>query len=105
MQDKKQEEDAIYPNVLTFKQNNAELDELHRTFNAIVRTMMLASYSMKDEKEKALLNYSEAYFIEQYEKDDSHKGICLANIGGIMAQKEEYEMAVASFEVSCDMQR
>ena len=66
---------------------------------------MLASYSMKNEKEKALLNYSEAYFIEQYDKDETHKGICLANIGGIMTQKEEYDMAVASFEVSCVIQQ
>ena len=66
---------------------------------------MLAAYSMKDEKEKALLNYSEAYCMQQYDEDETHKGICLANIGGIMTQTEEYEMAAASFEVSCEYQQ
>ena len=42
---------------------------------------MMIAHDPGDDKEVALLNYSDAYFIEQYEKDESHKSICLANIG------------------------
>ena len=65
--------------------------------------MLSASY-LKDEKsEKALLNYSEAYDIFRKFNDEQHKGICLANIGTIMMQKEDYGMAAASFEIACDI--
>ena len=63
---------------------------------------MLAQSSMKD-LEKALLNYSEAYEIFKKFKDEKHVGICLANIGVIMMQKEDYDLATASFELSCEI--
>ena len=41
----------------------------------------------KDEdKNKALLNYSEAFAIFEEFQDVQHKGICIANIGAIMMQ-------------------
>ena len=49
-------------NQLTFKKSAHELNELQRTFNYVAKTTMLAQSNMK-EKEKALLNYSEAYYI------------------------------------------
>ena len=49
--------------VLSFKKSALELNELHRTFNKIAKTMMLASSGMKENKEKAMLNYCEAYHI------------------------------------------
>ena len=67
---------------------------------------MLSANYLKDEKsENALLNYSEAYDIFRKFKDEQHKGICLANIGTIMMQKEDYSMAAASFEIACDIQK
>ena len=63
--------------------------------------MMLASSGVKDEKEKAMLNYSEAYHIFKEFSDEKQRGVCLANIGAIMMQKEDYKMAVESFGLSC----
>ena len=57
--------------------------------------------NMDDAKEKALLNYSEAYYIFKEFKDDKKRGVCLANIGAIMMQKEDYSMAYESFNLSC----
>ena len=96
------EQTAVTPNVLTYKARNHELNELHRSFNSVAKTMMIA-HDQGDDIEMALLNYSDAYFIEQYEQDESHKGICLSNIGMLMIQKEEYMMASACFKISCEM--
>ena len=58
---------------------------------------------MDDEKEKALLNYSEAYYIFKQFKDEKQRAVCLANIGAIMMQKEDYCMAYISFKLSCQI--
>ena len=58
---------------------------------------------MGDEKEIALLNYSDAYYIFKEFEDDKSRGICLANIGAIMMQKEDYYMAYVSFNLSCQI--
>ena len=57
------DETSITPNVLTFKEHNHEINELHRTFNSVVKTMILA-YNPDENKNTALLNYSDAYYIE-----------------------------------------
>ena len=36
------EETILTPNALTFKYENYEINELQRTFNSVVKTMMIA---------------------------------------------------------------
>lgn len=53
---------------LSFKHSSKELNQLHLTFNAVARTLNLATQSIKDQegKEKqasALLSYADAYKI------------------------------------------
>ena len=79
------EEIIVTPNALTFYEHNYEINELHRSFNSVVKTMVLAHHP-GDDTNTAVLNYSDAYYIEQYAKDDYHKGICSANIGMLMLQ-------------------
>ena len=64
---------------------------------------MLAQTGMK-EKEKALLNYSEAYYIFKQFGDDKQRAVCLANIGVLMMQKQDFKMAFESFSLSCEIQ-
>ena len=64
---------------------------------------MLAQSGMK-EKEKALLNYSEAYYIFKSFGDEKHRAVSLANIGVLMMQKQDYRMAYESFSLSCEIQ-
>ena len=87
--------------VLKYKKSSLEVNQLHLRFNEVARTAILASSGMGDEKEKALLNYAEAYYIFVEFNDDKHRGICLANIGAIMMQKKDYDMAYVSFNLSC----
>ena len=57
------DETVVTPNVLTYYEHNHEINELHKTFNSVVKTMIIAG--QKDEKqETALLNYSDAYYID-----------------------------------------
>ena len=79
------EEIVVTPHVLTYYNKNYEINELHLAFNSVVKTMVLAHHQGED-TQIALLNYSDAYYIEQYDNDDVHKGICLANIGMLMMQ-------------------
>ena len=57
------DETVVTPNVLTYQEHNHEINELHRTFNSVVKTMILA-YNPDTNKNTALLNYSDAYYIE-----------------------------------------
>ena len=77
------EETILTPNALTFKYENYEINELQRTFNSVVKTMMIADQKSKNIN-TALLNYSDAYYIEQYAQDETHRAICLSNIGTLM---------------------
>ena len=43
-----------------------------------------------EDREKSLLNYSEACAIFEDFQDEKHIGICYANIGAILMQKNEY---------------
>ena len=62
--DKMEDEDVIVtPNVLTYYEHNQEINELHRSFNSVVKTMMIAHHP-GDDTNTALLNYSDAYYIE-----------------------------------------
>ena len=79
----KDDETVVTPNVLTFYEHNHEINELHRTFNSVVKTMLLAHHFDKN-RNTALLNYSDAYHIEQYARDKFHKAICLSNIGTLL---------------------
>ena len=54
---------VITPHVLTFSLHNHEINELNRTFNSVVKTMLLAYYP-DDNKNTAVLNFSDAYYIE-----------------------------------------
>ena len=57
------DETSVTPNVLSFKEHNHEINELHRTFNSVVKTMILAHHP-DESTNTALLNYSDAYYIE-----------------------------------------
>ena len=74
---------VITPNVLTWKECNQEINELHRTFNSVIKTMLIAHHP-SDNLDTQLLNFSDAYYIDQYQDDPLHKGVCLANIGMIL---------------------
>ena len=55
----------VRPNVLSYYEHNHEINELHKTFNSVVKTMITANQKELS-IENALLNYSDAYYIEQY---------------------------------------
>ena len=57
------DENVVTPHVLTFYEHNHEINELHRTFNSVVKTMILAHHP-DENRNIALLNYSDAYYIE-----------------------------------------
>ena len=57
------EETILTPNELTFKYENYEINELQRTFNSVVKTMMIADQKSNNIN-TAMLNYSDAYYIE-----------------------------------------
>jgi len=78
---------------LSFKHTNAELNELHLTFNRVARTINLAtqSYQTDHERAQALLSFSDAYHIyNEFDSEHSQKGVCLANIGQIMMQMDDF---------------
>ena len=56
---------VITPNVLTWKEWNHEINELHRTFNSVIKTMLIAHHP-SDNLDTQLLNFSDAYYIDQY---------------------------------------
>ena len=58
----------VRPNVLSYREHNHEINELHKTFNSVVKTMITANQK-EYSTETALLNYSDAYYIEQYAQD------------------------------------
>jgi nitrogen fixation/metabolism regulation signal transduction histidine kinase len=67
---------------LSFKNTNRELNNLHRTFNQIVKTMQVAkSAAHNEDPSQALLNYYEA--VDVFSKFNNHKamGMCYNNIG------------------------
>ena len=72
--------------MLSFRFQSYEINQLHSTFNNVAKTILLAADSKKknENKNKALLNYSEAYGIFETFDDAKHKAICLSNIGAIM---------------------
>ena len=88
--------------VLSFRFQSHELNQLHTTFNNVAKTILLAADSQKkdENKNKTLLNYSEAYGIFEDFNDAKHKAICLSNIGAIMLQKKDYSIALASLKFS-----
>ena len=77
---------------LSYKDTSKELNELHLTFNRVVRTMNLASQSIstiqtKEQLAQSLLSYADAYYIfNEFDENHSQKGVCVANIGSIMFQ-------------------
>ena len=73
----------VRPNVLSYREHNHEINELHKTFNSVVKTMITAN-KKEYSTETALLNYSDAYYIEQYAQDQGHRSICISNIGELM---------------------
>ena len=89
---------------LSFKYSSKEINQLHLTFNAVARTLNLASMSLKktmsdEELSMALLSYADAYKIfEQFGEESEQKGICLANIGSIMLQKGDYIKAMQYYK-------
>jgi len=83
---------------LSFKHSSKELNELHLTFNRVVRTINLATLKIQNQTEEeqaqALLNYADAYHIyDEFDRNHSQKGVCLANIGSIMMQMGDYSQA------------
>ena len=56
---------VITPNVLTWKEWNHEINELHRTFNSVIKTMLIAHHPSNN-LDTQLLNFSDAYYIDQY---------------------------------------
>ena len=98
------DETVVTPNVLTFYEHNHEINELHRTFNSIVKTMLLAHHQ-DDNENMALLKYTDAYYIEQYAQNSSHKSICLSNIGALLFQKKDYYMAFSYFDEARAIQK
>ena len=89
--------------VLSFKKATKELNELHRTFNKVIRsTIINRSEQTGEVTEKELLQLSEAYYIFKDFGDDEQCGICLSNIGSIMYQKHDFEMAYESFKMACE---
>ena len=92
--------------VLSFRFQSHELNQLHVTFNNVAKTILLAADSKKknENKNKALLNYSEAYGIFGDFDDAKHKAICLSNIGAIMLQKKDYSTALASLKFAYEIQ-
>ena len=73
----------VRPNVLSYREHNHEINELHKTFNSVVKTMITANQK-EFSTETALLNFSDAYYIEQYAQDQCHRSICTSNIGVLM---------------------
>ena len=57
------DETVVTPNVLTYYEHNHEINELHKAFNSVVKTMILAQ-NPDDDIKTAILNYSDAYYIE-----------------------------------------
>ena len=88
--------------MLSFKAATKELNELHRTFNKVIRsTIINRSDQTGQATEKELLQLSEAYYIFKDFDDDEQCGICLSNIGAIMYQKYDFVMAYESFKMAC----
>ena len=54
---------VITPNVLTWKDWNQEINDLHRTFNSVIKTMLIAHHPSEN-LDTQLLNFSDAYYIE-----------------------------------------
>ena len=59
----KDEEILLTPHVLTYQNKNHEINELHLAFNSVVKTMVVA-HNPGGDTHIALLNYSDAYYIE-----------------------------------------
>ena len=57
------DETKVTPNVLTYQEHNKEINELHLTFNSVVKTMISAQ-NLDDNRKTAILNYSDAYHID-----------------------------------------
>jgi tetratricopeptide (TPR) repeat protein len=93
---------------LSYKASSSELNELHLTFNAVARTLNLATESLKaannDEKRSmALLSYADAYkTFEEFGDENAQKGVCLAGMGSIMLQMGDYDKAMEYYKMSED---
>ena len=65
----------------------------------------LISPMNKRTKNTLTLKYTDAYYIEQYAQNLSHKSICLSNIGALLFQKKDYYMAFSYFDEAFDIQK
>ena len=71
---------------LLYKASSLEINELQLNFNKVAKTLSLADSST--DNKNAFLNYVEAYNIfGEFDKDHSQRGVCLMNMGTIMARK------------------
>jgi hypothetical protein len=84
---------------LSFKNTNMELNNIHRTFNQIVKTMQVAkSASTNEDPSQALLYYYEA--VDIFSKFKNHKamGMCYNNIGCLHFGQGDFLKAETSFK-------
>ena len=83
---------------LTFKASCAELNELQLTFNKVAKMIKITNKTVNKGYElRALLDYSEAYFVFKEFQDGHQVGICLSNMGAIRFSIFQYEKANLSF--------
>ena len=57
----------------------------------------------KNSEEKALLNLADTYNVFGEFENEKEQSVCLSNIGAIMQQKGDYEMANLCFEESTEI--
>ena len=75
---------------LAYKETNQELNELLLTFNRVARIIKLSNSSMvvnqtEEQLAQSLLSYADAFEIyNEFDRNHSQKGVCMANIGSIM---------------------
>ena len=84
---------------LSFRPSTKELNELHLTFNQVVKTFNIARQTFKEGEEgKAIINYTEAYHIFGDFKNTRQMGVCMSNIGSVHKQLKQYDNAQAAFD-------
>ena len=89
---------------LSFRPSNAEINELHLTFNKVAKTMDLARLQgRKGQEDQALLNFSEGYNIFEDFNNIRAMGICMSNIGAIHFESKRYLEAKTAIGVACDL--
>ena len=84
---------------LTYQKSSKELNELHLTFNQVVNTLNTA-ISLGNQKD-ALPNFAKIYSeFGEFDKNHTHRGTCMANIGSIMLSDGDYIRAQQYFDES-----